>query len=148
MADGTNTNKGDVGATTWTIIEPHVAIVCACLPMCRLPLAKVFPRLFPTMSTPHPSNTGAFMHAGTSKNDWTPSQTGDKPTRNQTTSVMAGPDGSEEFILNDLEPSYTPPKQDSGIHKTTHISVKYDDDASESSGNMQKYPVGANHGTQ
>jgi len=50
---------------------------------------------------------------------------------------MAGPDDSEEFILNDLEASYAPPnKEGAGIHKTTHISVKYDerDNGSDTSG--------------
>jgi hypothetical protein len=128
----------DVGATTWTILEAHIAIVCACLPMCRMPLAKIFPRIFRTLNTTPHATTGAFQHAGTSKNDWTPSQTGSKNARNQQTSVMAGPDGgSEEFILNDLEASqYREPlanKEGAGIHKTTHISVKYDDNGSETS---------------
>ncbi|KAJ3534469.1 hypothetical protein NM208_g7528 [Fusarium decemcellulare] len=36
----------DITSTLWTVIEENVAIICACLPMCRMPLAILFPSLF------------------------------------------------------------------------------------------------------
>ncbi|KAG9250314.1 uncharacterized protein F5Z01DRAFT_683959 [Emericellopsis atlantica] len=33
----------DIASTLWTLIEQNVAIICACLPMCRLPLASILP---------------------------------------------------------------------------------------------------------
>jgi hypothetical protein len=130
------TLTGEVGATTWTIIEPNIAIICACLPMCRVPLARLFPKLFPGSDASR-SATNPFTHTGTSKNDWTPSQVGRKDRKQATASIVASRDsGSEEFILNDRNGTYLESVTGSkpAIQKTTHISVKYDDDRSTTSG--------------
>lgn len=34
-----------ISSTMWTVIEPNVAIICACLPMIRPLIAKAFPKL-------------------------------------------------------------------------------------------------------
>jgi hypothetical protein len=39
---------GTVLSTMWTMIEASIAVVCACLPMCRTPLQKIWPKLFPS----------------------------------------------------------------------------------------------------
>jgi hypothetical protein len=39
---------GTVISTMWTMIEASTAAVCACLPMCRTPLQRLWPRLFPS----------------------------------------------------------------------------------------------------
>ncbi|KAK1773100.1 hypothetical protein QBC45DRAFT_109331 [Copromyces sp. CBS 386.78] len=36
----------DLDSSIWTIIEENMAIICACLPVCRLPLAYLFPKHF------------------------------------------------------------------------------------------------------
>ncbi|KAK3937530.1 integral membrane protein [Diplogelasinospora grovesii] len=36
----------DIASSVWTMIEENVAIICACLPVCRLPLAYLFPTQF------------------------------------------------------------------------------------------------------
>lgn len=36
----------DIDSSIWTMIEINLAIVCACLPVCRLPLAYAFPAYF------------------------------------------------------------------------------------------------------
>jgi hypothetical protein len=36
---------GTIMSTMWTMIEASAAVVCACLPMCRTPLQRVWPRL-------------------------------------------------------------------------------------------------------
>ncbi|EGO53315.1 hypothetical protein NEUTE1DRAFT_92489 [Neurospora tetrasperma FGSC 2508] len=36
----------DLDSSIWTIIEQNMAIICACLPVCRLPLAYLFPKYF------------------------------------------------------------------------------------------------------
>ncbi|KAM0282120.1 hypothetical protein ACHAQH_003160 [Verticillium albo-atrum] len=46
----------DIASTLWTMIEIHVAIICACLPMCRLPLAYLFPSVLGTTAKTSPSN--------------------------------------------------------------------------------------------
>lgn len=38
-------NYGTFTSTMWTVLEVNVAFVCANLPMLRLPLAMMFPRL-------------------------------------------------------------------------------------------------------
>lgn len=37
---------GTVLSTMWTMVEASAAVVCACLPMCRTPLQRVWPRIF------------------------------------------------------------------------------------------------------
>ncbi|KAM7190474.1 hypothetical protein V8F33_009457 [Rhypophila sp. PSN 637] len=36
----------DIDSSIWTMIEMNLAIICACLPVCRLPLAYAFPGYF------------------------------------------------------------------------------------------------------
>lgn len=43
-------------STIWTTIEANTAIICACLPMLKSPLAALFPRLFPRGSADEYSN--------------------------------------------------------------------------------------------
>ncbi|KAK2873395.1 hypothetical protein FQN49_002393 [Arthroderma sp. PD_2] len=40
-------NEGTTLSTLWTTIEANTAIICACLPMIRIPLSKIVPSLFP-----------------------------------------------------------------------------------------------------
>lgn len=122
----------------WTIIEPNVAILCACLPMCRMPLQRLFPKVFGSIGGSKRPGTTSFSHAGTSNNDWAPSQVGRRNPRDQFSSAVAGKDtDSEEYILSDRNNKSfldTSGAAESRIHKTTHISVKYDDTRSETSG--------------
>ncbi|KAK2740127.1 hypothetical protein FQN57_006242 [Myotisia sp. PD_48] len=41
-------NQGTMISTMWTTIEANTAIICACLPMLRIPLSKLMPNLFPS----------------------------------------------------------------------------------------------------
>ena len=45
-----DTTFGTLKSTVWTTIEASTAIVCACLPMIRTPIQKLFPKMFPTKS--------------------------------------------------------------------------------------------------
>ncbi|KAI8188364.1 Satratoxin biosynthesis SC1 cluster protein 4 [Colletotrichum sp. SAR 10_75] len=139
----------DIASTLWTLIEDNLAIICACLPMCRLPLTYIFPTVFASKqgssngssgygSAPR-SSKGNFTHAGTSRNDWHPYQGREEKTATHLTSVHAnrprlGDDSSEEYILQSI------PK-DSGsssarrsedvedaraIRKTTDFHMTYD----------------------
>jgi hypothetical protein len=119
----------------WTILELNIAIICACLPMCRMPLAKLFPKLFPSTGSTHP-NTYAFTHAGTGKNDWTPSTNDRGHGRSQLASVVGGGDNnSEEFILHERNGTHLHPTgPDSRIQMTTQFEVRYEDTHSDMSG--------------
>lgn len=48
---------GTLNSTIWTTIESNTAIICACLPMLKSPLAALFPRLFPRASGEEYSNS-------------------------------------------------------------------------------------------
>jgi len=117
----------EVGATMWTIIEINLAIICACLPMCRSHLQAFFPRLFPGNEIRHAASAKTLQYAGTSRNDWMPKSASKGPQA----SVIAGPDsGSEEYILQErgkviYHEFETKPE---GISKSVKVSVKYEDD--------------------
>jgi hypothetical protein len=121
----------------WTILEPNIAIICACLPMCRMPLQRLFPKLFPGTEPTRPSKN-TFTHAGSGKNDWTPSS---QLERSRTGSALAsvsagGKAGSEEYILQD-RPTY-PEREErrTGIQKTTQFTVRYYDARSITAGEL------------
>jgi len=106
--------------------------------MCRMPLQRLFPKVFGSVGGTKRPGTTSFSHAGTSKNDWTPSQVGRQTPRDQFSSVVASKDtDSEEYILADRNNKSfldTSGAAESRIHKTTHISVKYDDSRSDTTG--------------
>ncbi|KAK4160185.1 integral membrane protein, partial [Cladorrhinum sp. PSN259] len=52
----------DIDSTIWTMIEVHLAIICACLPVCRLPLAYILPAYFSSPSSS--SSSSAFPCSG------------------------------------------------------------------------------------
>jgi hypothetical protein len=133
------TVKDDIASTLWTMIEENVAIICACLPMCRLPLSYLFPSIFPSKAnnnsyavSSHPrSQNGTYGHAGTGKNEWMPSRSSGKDDRAiNLTSVKSkglGDDTSEEFIFpqNHKEEREDDSKK---IHKSVKYAVTFDDD--------------------
>ena len=62
----------DISSTMWTIIEPNVAVICACLPMIRPLIVKVFPVFRSKRGTDEnewmsPSYTGGSTAADMSK---------------------------------------------------------------------------------
>ncbi|KAL2071836.1 hypothetical protein VTL71DRAFT_13071 [Oculimacula yallundae] len=127
----------DILSSLWTMIEPNVGIICACLPMCRLPLTLIFPNVFPpkiidttSYASGPRSNNGTYGHAGTAKNEWVPSRGGGNEERAiNLTSVSrgTGDDNSEEFIMHDKETTVGIADA-RGIHKVTDYMVTYEDD--------------------
>ncbi|KAM5458012.1 hypothetical protein McanCB49686_002439 [Microsporum canis] len=61
-------NEETALSTLWTTIEANTAIICACLPMIRIPLSKLIPSLFPAFQYSD-SNSIAASEASTSKSD-------------------------------------------------------------------------------
>jgi hypothetical protein len=43
-----DTTFGTLKSTMWTTIEACTAVICACLPMIRTPIQRLFPKIFPT----------------------------------------------------------------------------------------------------
>lgn len=142
----------DIASTMWTVIEMNVSIVCACLPMVRPLLVKVFPRLMPKSTTNKyggPSGTTGFSNkgyimSGHSRDrrddpaDWT-HEGKDGITM---TSIRKGDQSSEEYILHDTDhqdqtAAIDPQghatvgplsKNAFGIHKTVQYSVEYSEE--------------------
>ncbi|KAK3382091.1 integral membrane protein [Lasiosphaeria ovina] len=53
----------DIDSSIWTMIEENLAIICACLPVCRLPLSYIFPTHFSASSSSSSfSNPAARKH--------------------------------------------------------------------------------------
>ncbi|VBB71324.1 Putative protein of unknown function [Podospora comata] len=47
----------DIDSSIWTMIEQNLAIICACLPVCRLPLSYILPSYFSTSTPPSSSSS-------------------------------------------------------------------------------------------
>ncbi|KAK0732395.1 hypothetical protein B0T21DRAFT_393906 [Apiosordaria backusii] len=47
----------DIDSSIWTMIEQNLAIICACLPVCRLPLSYILPSYFSTSTSPSSSSS-------------------------------------------------------------------------------------------
>lgn len=111
-------NHGTLPSTIWTIVEANTGIICACLPMLKTPLAKLFPSLFPFSSTTsggsntrsrhqaHTGNYAAWEHFDQAHQELVaqPDRSVRTPTRNNSNS-------------EDLESN--------SILKTTNINVEY-----------------------
>ncbi len=55
----------DLTSSIWTIIEDNVAIICACLPMCRGPLSMLFPSLLTSRGTANSSSGDSNYYSTT-----------------------------------------------------------------------------------
>lgn len=119
-------------ATMWTVLEANVAIICACLPMCRILLAALFPRIFSLSSSR--TGDGAYgnlskQRQGTSNNN----STGLVPSvikSNIHSSVSGRRDSGEEYILQDRSERIAKDEEGGGIRKVTQFTVRYDDGSS------------------
>jgi hypothetical protein len=56
----------------WTVIESNIGIVCACLPMLRIPLAIMLKPILPADLSLSHSSVANYSHTGTAKNEWDP----------------------------------------------------------------------------
>ena len=52
---GLDQTRDTLLSTIWTTVEANTGIICACLPMLRTPLSRVFPRIFLRSSSDHHS---------------------------------------------------------------------------------------------
>ncbi|RYP05796.1 hypothetical protein DL764_003565 [Monosporascus ibericus] len=50
----------DVASSVWTVIEQNVAVICACLPMCRCLLARLFPSVFDRAASTSASSSSSW----------------------------------------------------------------------------------------
>ncbi len=59
-----NSSGDPIPATIWSVIEAYTGTICACLPMFKKPLARLFPRLF------SPASRRSFQSNDGSKNSY------------------------------------------------------------------------------
>ncbi|KAM5525071.1 integral membrane protein [Fusarium oxysporum f. sp. phaseoli] len=119
----------DISSTMWTIIEQNFAIICTCLPMCRIPIAIILPSCF--------SSSKKSSHSVSQRIDGSRGQTGagnpyvrPRSVQGLTRSVVLPNDEvSEEVILGSLERTDTPSTLASAagvIRKTVEYGVTYE----------------------
>lgn len=143
IAATTNDLTYDLSSTMWTVIEMNVAIVCACLPMIRPLIVKVFPRLMPKSSSNNNHRYGAASYGAKSfmtghsqahdKNEWM--QIDGKDGIQMMAMKKPGSTGSEESILGTVTTHAGPstgegswqeaPGPATGIQKTVQYSIEY-----------------------
>lgn len=117
------------------MIEENVAIICACLPMCRMVLTWLFPRAFAASPTKYgsdgPQYTIGSLPKRTSRSqseedDWQPySGPGKAEGQNKSVIRHANDNTSEEFILQSVQQP-SPNEMDGAIRKTTHYEISYE----------------------
>ncbi|OAQ99996.1 hypothetical protein LLEC1_01841 [Akanthomyces lecanii] len=133
----------DISSTLWTIIEINVAIICACLPMCRLVLAWILPSLFGSMtvsSTPknaqssgssNPTMTIGHRRLRSLDGKWAPYTSSSKTDGMSHGSVHHHEQTSEEFILAPYQKVYLQENAEGVIRKTTQYEVYYEHEDSK-----------------
>ncbi|KAL7789388.1 putative PTH11-type G-protein coupled receptor protein [Trichoderma ceciliae] len=132
----------DISSTLWTIIEENVAIICACLPMCRIVLAFLFPKIFGGNTTKESKEaSGAPGSENHNKYGYVRSIS---PSRRQSWKPYTGPGGdaighstaahqsdaaSQEFILQSVQRHGPSDDHDGAIRKTTKYEISYESES-------------------
>lgn len=125
------------------MIEENVAIICACLPMCRIVLAWIFPKAFSSPSTAASggdASTGPAYTIGSapkrlsrsqSDDDWHPYSGPNKREGHNQSMARHHPEdsNSEEFILQSVNKPTAAFEMDGAIRKTTHYEISYERDS-------------------
>ena len=103
----------NIESTSWANIEANIAILCACLPIFRRPLALLFPRLFSALGdhlAPAPNlEDRDFSHLETNANQWVGdgSKIGRVPHEStwsmDAEAVGAQSERGDEFVLEHVE---------------------------------------------
>ncbi|KAI1044687.1 hypothetical protein LB505_011299 [Fusarium chuoi] len=121
----------DISSTMWTIIEQNLAIICTCLPMCRIPIAIILPSCFPNTNSKKASHSVSQRIDGTrvQTGAWNP-YVGPRSAQGLTRSVVLPNDeASEQVMLGSLERTDTPSTLASAagvIRKTVEYGVTYE----------------------
>ncbi|KAK2596197.1 hypothetical protein QQS21_006402 [Conoideocrella luteorostrata] len=138
----------DITSTLWTMVEENVAIICACLPMCRMVLAWIFPDAFASPSAAASGggdgldgSNGPVFTIGSAPKRLSRSQSDEEwqpysgPGNREGYNLSGAPhhhhedNNSEEFILTSVtQPGVS--GRDGAIRKTTHFEVSYETDRS------------------
>lgn len=124
------------------MIEENVAIICACLPMCRMVLAWIFPSVFGSAGSVAAAGSsgqshgsapsyklGSYQRSSSPNESWQPYSGPTQATTRGRSVAQHNDDTSEEFILHDIPKAHRRDKQwDGSIRKTTEYQVSYERD--------------------
>ncbi|KAI2465136.1 integral membrane protein [Annulohypoxylon bovei var. microspora] len=130
----------DVASSTWTVIEENVAIICACLPMCKGPLNYLFPSIF--ASAPRRVSAGfkPSQHSNNSSRSYWAPMRGDREMLSTRVTCVQGRKpstggNSQEYML---EHTYSR-DQISDIEEVRGIRkvIQYDITVQTSGGSME-----------
>ncbi|KAF5018402.1 hypothetical protein F66182_9609 [Fusarium sp. NRRL 66182] len=119
----------DIASTLWTIVEQNLAIICTCLPMCRIPLTILFPPWFPGSKVSTCGGSQLTDRPRGQPGAWRP-YAGPRNAQGTTQSfVLLSEESSGELMLDSLDRTGTLPTlvSDAGvIRKTVEYGVTYD----------------------
>ncbi|KAJ4259193.1 hypothetical protein NW757_002522 [Fusarium falciforme] len=116
----------DIASTLWTMIEENMAIICACLPMCRMLLAILFPAWFAGSKASSSEDYVLSDRSGDQPGAWRP-YVGPRHAEGFNQSEVLRTDGaSEEYILDSLKGNDAP--SEIGIVRKTTYGVTYETD--------------------
>lgn len=126
----------DISSTLWTMIEENVAIICACLPMCRMLLAWVFPSVFDVSKASSSSSSSSPSSYGSGASrpkpyEWQPFSGSPKSEGFTHSTVQRGEGTSEEYILDSLHGDAAlgkPTLEIGSIRKTTEYEISYENE--------------------
>ncbi|KAI1080746.1 hypothetical protein F5B20DRAFT_93426 [Whalleya microplaca] len=137
----------DITSSIWTVIEDNVALICACLPMCKGVLNWLFPTIFQSSSSHTGSKSSGTGASCSNNSSWTPGRGDRGRLSTRVTSVQAArnhhqglaADGdSEEYMLEGVGVGSgggrgTGRGSDAGIRKITEYEIMI-----QSSGSSKK----------
>lgn len=128
---------GTLNSTIWTAVEANTAIICACLPMLKSPLAALFPALFPRGSSAargYESGSGPYhRHSRCCKtpsrrfSNWNPAKAEQDSESTQGSTHIGSESPSAGFSVDckdeifKIKGEHVPMGL---IAKTTHVDVK------------------------
>ncbi|KAL1873469.1 hypothetical protein VTK73DRAFT_917 [Phialemonium thermophilum] len=107
----------DIASTMWTVIEMNLAIVCACLPMVRPLLVRMFPKLMPKSSSRNKygyqygtnnhisafGNNGYIISHSRERGEPTEWDRVESKDEINMTTLRKGDQSSEEYILHEAQ---------------------------------------------
>ena len=121
----------------------NVAIICACLPMCRMVLAWILPGLFGSMTgsstaknaqssgSSDPTMTIGHRRLRSLNGEWAPYTRPGKAEGMSHSFVHHHEQTSEDFILAPYQKAYLQEDSDGVIRKTTQYEVYYEHEDSK-----------------
>ncbi|KAG8359118.1 hypothetical protein FVEN_g3247 [Fusarium venenatum] len=115
----------DISSIMWSIIEQNLAIICTCLPMCRLPIATRFPLWVSESELTTPDTSEPADPSKRQTRRWSP-YTGPRNVQGITRSiVITNDETSDELALDPAERTFTMSTMSSDIGAIRKI-VEYE----------------------